>query len=64
MIKYRVILSKKNAITTFIRYFENDAILGITIYCQTICSALVGTSWREEVAAGSHQGEGGDAGHK
>ena len=41
MIKYRVILSKKNALTIFIRYFENDTILGITIYRQTICSALV-----------------------
>ena len=41
MIKYRVILSKKNAITIFIRYFENDTILGITIYHQTICSPLV-----------------------
>ena len=41
MIKYRVILSKKNAITIFIRYFENDTILGITIYRQTICSALL-----------------------
>ena len=41
MIKYRVILSKKNAITIFIRYFENDTILGITIYHQTICSSLV-----------------------
>ena len=40
MIKYRVILSKKNAITIFIRYFENDTILGITIYHQTICSSL------------------------
>ena len=43
MIKYRVILSKKNAITIFIRYFENDAILGITIYYQTIFSALART---------------------
>ena len=39
--QYRVILSKKNAITIFIRYFENDTILGITIYHQTICSSLV-----------------------
>ena len=42
--QYRVILSKKNAITIFIiRYFENDTILGITIYHQTICSSLVET---------------------
>ena len=41
MIKYRVILSKKYAIMVFIRYFENDTILGITIYHQTICSSLV-----------------------
>ena len=40
MIKYCVILSKKNAITIFIRYFENDTLLGITIYRQTICSPL------------------------
>ena len=39
--QYRVILSKKNAITIFIRYFENDTILGITIYHQTICSSLL-----------------------
>ena len=41
MIRYRVILSKKNVIAIFIQYFENDTILGITIYHQTICSSLV-----------------------
>ena len=59
MIKYRVILSKKNAITIFIRYFENDTILGITIYHQTICSSLTERkrSW-ERQAKQHHKGLG------